>query len=120
MYPICILSFCVLQLSSSFVSVVFDFNAPLNGFAPVSPILFPVDLMRMIKVWIIDRRLYMLFLYSPFRSSSRSVMFDFNTSINDVAPLSPMSFPMNLIRMEELIVDRCHLCVVYCVFTSQI
>ena len=43
---------CVLFLSEtpyklSFVSVVFDFNASLNDFAPVSPILLPVDLMKM-------------------------------------------------------------------------
>ena len=28
------------------MSVVFDFNASLNDFAPVSPILLPVDVMR--------------------------------------------------------------------------
>ena len=33
----------------SFVSVVFDFNAPLNDAAPLIPMLFPVDLMRMEK-----------------------------------------------------------------------
>ena len=33
----------------SFVSVVFDFNASLNNVAPVSPILFTVDVMRMGK-----------------------------------------------------------------------
>ena len=31
------------------MSVVFDFNAPLNDVAPLSPILFPVDYMRMEK-----------------------------------------------------------------------
>ena len=31
------------QLRLSSMSVVFDFNASLNDFAPVSPILFPVD-----------------------------------------------------------------------------
>ena len=36
-----------LRLSS--VSVVFDFNASLNDVAPVSPMLFSVDLMRMAK-----------------------------------------------------------------------
>ena len=29
------------------MSVVFDFNASLNGAAPVSPISLPVDVMRM-------------------------------------------------------------------------
>ena len=44
---------CVLILSSplslSIESVVFDFNASLNDFAPVSPILFSVGVMRMEK-----------------------------------------------------------------------
>ena len=31
------------------MSVVFDFNASLNDVAPVSPILLPVDVMRMEK-----------------------------------------------------------------------
>ena len=34
------------QLRSSFVSVVFDFNALLNGAAPVSLMLLPVDEKR--------------------------------------------------------------------------
>ena len=45
---------CVFFLLSSqprlsLVSVVFDFNASLNDVAPVSPILLPVDVMRMEK-----------------------------------------------------------------------
>ena len=36
-------------LRSSFTSAVFDFNASLNDFAPLSSIQFPVDLMRMEK-----------------------------------------------------------------------
>ena len=42
--------FCVssaLTSTSSIVSVVFDFNASLNAFAPVSPILLSVYVMRM-------------------------------------------------------------------------
>ena len=35
------------QSRSSSVSVVFDFNASLNDFAPVSPKLLTVDVMRM-------------------------------------------------------------------------
>ena len=35
---------------SSAASVVFDFNASLNDVAPVSPILFSVDLLRMERV----------------------------------------------------------------------
>ena len=48
MDTICVV-FCS-QLRSSFVSVVFDFNASLNDVAPVSPILFSIDLMLMEKV----------------------------------------------------------------------
>ena len=40
------------QLRLSFVSVVFDFSASLSDVAPLSPRLFPVDLMR--KEWIVD------------------------------------------------------------------
>ena len=37
------------QLRLSFVSVVFDFNASLNDFAPVSLMMLPVDVMGMEK-----------------------------------------------------------------------
>ena len=53
--------------------------------------------------------------------SSVSVVFDFNASLNDVAPVSPMPFSVDLMRMEkEWIVDGYHLCVVSFVFTIQI
>ena len=45
------MTFVLFLLSSllrlSLVSVVFVFNASLNDVVPVSPMLFPVDLMRM-------------------------------------------------------------------------
>ena len=50
---ICVLFLFCSPPRLSFVSVVFDFNASLNDVAPVSPILFPVDLMRMEKKWIV-------------------------------------------------------------------
>ena len=50
---VCCFLLCSHQ-SSSFVSVVFDFNASLNVVVPVSPILFPVDFMRTGKEWIVD------------------------------------------------------------------
>ena len=43
-------------------------------------------------------------------------MFDFNASLNDVAPVSPMLLSVDL--MKEWIVDRCHLRVVSFVFTA--
>ena len=55
----------------------------------------------------------MLFLLvSPLRSSSVSDEFDFSASLNDDAPVSPILLSVDLIRMEEFIVDGCHLCVV--------
>ena len=50
-----------------------------------------------------------------------SVVFDFNASLNDVAPLSSMLLPVYLMRIEkEWIVGGYHLCVVSFVFTPQI
>ena len=50
-----------------------------------------------------------------------SVVLDFSASLNDVAPVYPMLFPVDLLRKEqELIVGECHLCVVSFVFTIQI
>ena len=45
-----------------------------------------------------------------------SVVFDFNASLNDVAPVSPMLLSVDLMRMEkEWIVDGCHLCIDFCI-----
>ena len=45
--------------------------------------------------------------HSQVRSSSLSVVFDFNASLNDAVPLSPISFPVFVMRMEkgELLMD---------------
>ena len=64
-------------------------------------------------------------LHAPFfvfhKRSSISVVFDFSASSNDVAPISPNLFPVDLMRMgKEWIVDGHHLCVVSFVFTTQI
>ena len=48
-------------------------------------------------------------------------MFDFNASLKVVAPVPLILFPADFMRIEkELIVDRCHLCVVSFVLTTQI
>ena len=46
-----------------------------------------------------------------------SVVFDFNESLNDVAPVSPMSLPVDLIRMEKrgLLADAIFTCF-FCVY----
>ena len=59
-------------------------------------------------------------LCSQPRSSSVSDELDFNASLNDVAPVSPMPFSVDLMRMEkEWIVHGCHLCVVSFMLTTQ-
>ena len=46
-------------------------------------------------------------LYSPLRSSTMSVLFDFNDSLNDVTPLSPilLSVVMKGKEKSELLMD---------------
>ena len=109
-------------LRSSSVSVVFDFSASPNAVAPVFPMLFTVDLVRMEKSGLLMDAICVLFLLClQLILSFASVVFDFNASLNDAAPLSPILFPVDLMRMEkEWIVDGCHLCVVSFVFTPQI
>ena len=107
-----------LRLSS--VSVVFDFNDSLNNVAPLSPILFPVDVMRNEKSELLVFVFCVFFLLSsPLRLSFLGVVFDFSASLNDVAPVSPILLPVYVMRKgkSELLMD------VFCVsfvFTFQI
>ena len=57
-----------------------------------------------------------LILFSLPRSSSVSVVFDFSPSLNDVAPLSPMLFTVDV--KSDLLMDV--FCVSSFVFTTQI
>ena len=104
---------CVSFLSSHFrsssVSVVFDFNDSLSDVAPLSPILFTVDVKRRGKEWFVDgHHLCVFFLLSSHsRLSFVSVVFDFNNSLSDVAPVSPILFTVDVKRKEnsELLMD---------------
>ena len=97
MDAICVLFLLSLQLRLSFVSVVFDFNASLNEVAPVSPILLSVDIKKIETSGLLIDYICVLFLLClQLRSSSVSVMFDFNASLNDVAPLSSMLLSVDL------------------------
>ena len=62
------------------------------------------------------------FLNVPFfvfhQKSFVSVVFDFSASSSDVAPVPPMSLPVDLMR-KELIADGCHLCVASFILTEQ-
>ena len=63
----------------------------------------------------------MSFLLCPLpRSSFVSVVFVFNASLNDVVPVFPILFPVDLMRMKEWIAHGCHLCAVSFVLTTQI
>ena len=54
-------------------------------------------------------------LSSPPRSSTVSALFDFNASLNDAAPVSPMLFADEFNENgKEWIVDGCHLCCFFC------
>ena len=78
---------------------MFDFNASLNDVAPASPILLTVDLMRMEKSRLLMYSIYVLFiLFLQPRLSFISVVFDFNASLKDVAPVSPMSLSVYLMK----------------------
>ena len=83
--------FLVFQKSSS-VSVVFDFNASLIDALPASPMLLSVDLMENGKKsgLLMDAICVLFLLCLPSKLSSMSVVFDFNASLSDVAPLSPI------------------------------
>ena len=99
---ICVLFLLCSQLRSSPASVVFDFNVSLNDVAPLSPILFPVDLMSMGKsVLLMDAICVLFLLSSPLRLSPASVVFDFNASLIDAAPLSPILLSVDLVKMEK-------------------
>ena len=63
MNVICVLSLWCSRLRSSLVSVVFDFSASLNDVAPVSPMLFPVDLMKIEKSGLLMDAICVLFLF---------------------------------------------------------
>ena len=107
------------QLISSLVSVVFDFNASLNDIAPVSPILLPVVMKRkersdlLMDVFSVSSSL----LSSHLRLSSVSVVFDFNASLNEVAPVSPILLSVDMKRKERMNCLRMSF-VPFLVFTS--
>ena len=105
----CIFFLLSSQLRLSFVSVVFDFNASLNGVVPVSPMLLPIEAKRKEKSELLMDVFCVFFLLSSLhRLSSVSVVFDFNDLLNDVAPVSPISFPVDVMRNE----------IVACLWTS--
>ena len=98
---------------------MFDFNASLIDVAPTSPMPFTVDLIRKETNGLLMDAIYVLILLcSHLRLSFVSVVFDFNASLNDVAPVSLISLAVDLMRMEKsgLLIDL--ICVSF-VFTVE-
>ena len=103
--------------------VLFDFNASLNDVAPLSPILFPVDLMGMEKEWIADGYHLCCFFYLLLlKLSCVSVVFVFNSSLNDVAFVSSIPLSVESIQHKTVKIhfSRCiHVCVCVCVCDTR-
>ena len=83
------------------VSVVFDFNASLSDVAPLPPTLFSVYWWEWKKVdyWWMSFGLFLLRV--PSKTSFESVVFDFNASLNDVVPVSPILLPFDLMGKKR-------------------
>ena len=64
----------------------------------------------------------MCILYLQLRLNVVSVVFDFNASLNDVAPMSPMSLPIYVVRKEKSVLLMDVFCVssFFSAFTIQI
>ena len=100
---------------------MFDFNASLNDALPVSPMFLSVDLVRMKKNYLLIDFIYVSFpLFSLQRLSFVSVVFDFNASLSDVAPASPILLTVDLMRMEKGGLLRMpFVCCFFCVHISD-
>ena len=63
----------------------------------------------------------LLSLSSHLRLSFVSVVFDFNASLNDVAPLSPILLPVYVMRKEksELLIDAFCVFSFFCLYDSE-
>ena len=59
------------------------------------------------------------FLSSQLRLSFVNDVFDFNTSLNDVAPTSPISFPVDLMRMEKNRLFMDAICMLFLLFSPS-
>ena len=109
-------------LRSSFTSTVFDFStSPIDvaSVPNVVPCYYSDNYKKVDCWWMPFVCCFILSLQS--RSSSVSVVFDFNASLRDVTPVSPMMLSVYLMRMEksELLMDA--ICVLFFfLFTTQV
>ena len=54
-----------------------------------------------------------LYVFVPQRFNSMSVVFDFNASLNDAAPVSPILLSVDLMRMEKSVLLVGAICVLF-------
>ena len=81
---------------------MFDINESLNDVAPVSPKLLPVEMkVKEESDLLMDVICVFFLLSSPLISSSVSAVFDFNISLSDVAPSSPMLLSFSVKKKEK-------------------
>ena len=73
-------------------------NASTNDALSVSPMLLPVNWMRFKRI---DAICVSFHLSLQHKSSSVSVVFDFNASLNDVAPASLILLSVDLMKMKK-------------------
>ena len=83
------------------MSVAFDFSASLIDVAPVSPMIFSVDIIKIKTCLLMNAICVLSLLCSPLRMSFVRVVFDFNASLNDAAPVSPMLLTVDFMGIEE-------------------
>ena len=65
------------------------------------------------KEWFVMDPICTVSLCLPLILSSASVVFDFNVSLNDFAPMNPMSLPVVLMRMEKSVLLTDFICVLF-------
>ena len=115
----CLILYSPVRLSS--VSVVFDFNISLNDVAPVSPMPLPDIVKRKEngKLWMDVFCVSSFFLYSPHRLSAVSVLFDFNASLNDVAPVPSIPLPVGVRERKKVFVVDVFCVSFFCLYPTD-
>ena len=89
------------QFRLSVTSVEFDFSASLNDVTPVSLMWLPVYVTRKENSELLLDVICVFLLSSLLRLSWVSVVFDLSNPLSDVAPVSPISLPVDVKRKEK-------------------
>ena len=76
--------------------------------------------MKMEKSGLLMDAIFVFLLCLQSRLSSVSVLFDFSASLNDVAPVSPMSLSIDLMKMEKSELLTVFFCVFFCTHNEDL